>query len=512
MPARRDSRPAPGTQPGPLALVRAAAVGGDGPRAVTRGGNGLSLQQLFAHASHPESLLAAFADGMATLPGELGDMGDRLQSAQADADWPRYGRAMRQLIDKYIRTIELHAPDAPPDGDRLREQLRQVLGITVAGLLQHDPQLREQAVAQAAAWKQWQPGQPLDALEQGQRELGHQIGVRSEAWQERDELLLGLFDLLLENISELLDDGAWLHGQIDAVRQLLSGPLDTAAVERTRSELRQVIYKQGLLKQSISESKAAMRGLMGDFVQQLDGMANSTGEYHDRISSYALALREARSIADLNQLLQGVLQDTGRVQQQAAQARDHLANARLEVEVAEQRIAQLEQDLREVTDLVRTDPLTGALNRRGLDELLQSELARSGRAGTALAVAVIDLDEFSQTNSQFGHAGGDAVLKHFVSVCQLLLRASDNVARLGGDEFVLVMPDTPGADSMSTLQRLQRSFAQRVLNVQDQRVPVHFSAGLAQWSAGDTAESLLRRADEALYAAKRLGRNRVQAG
>jgi len=117
---RRDSRPAPGAQPGPLALVRAAAVGGDGPRAVTRGGNGLSLQQLFAHASHPESLLAAFADGMATLPGELGDMGDRLQSAQADADWPRYGRAMRQLIDKYIRTIELHAPDAPPDGDRLR--------------------------------------------------------------------------------------------------------------------------------------------------------------------------------------------------------------------------------------------------------------------------------------------------------------------------------------------------------------------------------------------------------
>src|SRR5690606_12204841 len=171
------------------------------------------------------------------------------------------------------------------------------------------------------------PGQPLDALEQGLRELGHQGGVRSEAWQERDALLLGLFDLLLENISELLDDRAWLQGQISAVRQLLAGPLDTAAVERARSELRQVIYRQGLLKQGIADSKAAMRGLMGEFVQQLDGMASSTGEYHDRIGSYALALREARSIADLSQLLQGLMQDTARVQQQAADARDHLAHA-----------------------------------------------------------------------------------------------------------------------------------------------------------------------------------------
>ncbi|GAB3065889.1 diguanylate cyclase [Stenotrophomonas tumulicola] len=508
---RSDSHPASSTRIGPPAQVRAAATGQPPAAPMRRSADGAALQQMFAAAGQPDTLLAAFADGMASLPGELGDMGDRLRSAQASADWPRYGRAMRQLIDKYIRTIELQAPTGPPDSERLRDQLRHVLGIALASLLQHDPQLRDQAIQQAAAWRQWQPGQPLDALEHGLRELGHQIGVRSEAWQERDALLLSLFDLLLENISELLDDGAWLHGQIDAVRQLLAGPLDTAAVERTRAGLRQVIYRQGLLKQGISDSKAAMRGLMGDFVKQLDGMASSTGEYHDRISSYALALREARSLADLNQLLQGVLQDTGRVQQQAAQARDHLASARQQVAVAEQRITQLEQELREVTDLVRTDPLTGALNRRGLDDLLRSELARAMRAGSPLAVAVIDLDEFSQTNALHGHAGGDALLRHFVAVCQLLLRAGDCVARLGGDEFVLVMPETPGADGMSTLQRLQRSLAQRTLTVQEQRVPVHFSAGLAQWRKGDTPESLLQRADEALYAAKGLGRNRVQA-
>ncbi|HBC50117.1 MAG TPA: GGDEF domain-containing protein, partial [Stenotrophomonas maltophilia] len=80
------------------------------------------------------------------------------------------------------------------------------------------------------------------------------------------------------------------------------------------------------------------------------------------------------------------------------------------------------------------------------------------------------------------------------------------------DEFVLVLPETQGADSMATVQRLQRSLAHRVLTVQDRRVPVHFSAGLAQWQPGDDTEALLRRADDALYAAKRQGKNRVQAG
>ncbi len=510
MPDPRDDLPAPGTQLGPLASVRAAGRTGD--NRVTLAGSGASLQQLFAHADTPPALLAAFADGMATLPGELGDMGDRLQSALASEDWLRYGRAMRQLIDKYIRTIEQHSPDGQPESLRLREQLRQVLGVTVASLLRHDAELGAQAVQQAAQWRHWQPGQPLDALEQALRELGHQVGVRAEGWQERDDLLLGLFDLLLDNISELLDDSSWLQGQVGAVRQLLSGPLDSVAIERTRAELREVIYKQGLLKQGIADSKQAMRGLMGEFVERMDGMATSTGEYHDRISSYALALREARSIADLNGLLQNVLHDTGKVQAQAAQARDHLATARLEVEKAEQRIAELEQELRDVADQVRTDPLTGALNRRGLDELLHSELARAERGGGPLAVAMVDLDDFAAANTAHGHAGGDALLRHFVGVCQLLLRASDSIARLGGDEFVLVMPQTPGADGMSTVQRLQRSMAQRALDVQNQRVAVHFSAGLAQWQAGDTADSLLRRADEALYAAKRQGKNRAQAG
>ncbi|MDY0953738.1 GGDEF domain-containing protein [Stenotrophomonas rhizophila] len=510
-----DAPPSPGTAVGRLLsrrqvenrVIDTASVDAPGPK----GGTSAMLQRLFAGIDSPEPLLAAFANGMSTLPGELGDMGLRLQSAQRSADWVSYGRAMRQLIDKYIRTIEQDSPDGQPDSLRLRELLRHTLGVTVASLLQNMPELREEPAQIAADLRHWHPGQPLQPIELRLRELTHQIGVRSDGWQEQQELLLSLFDLLLDNIGELLDDSSWLHGQVHAVRQLISGPLDRDSVDQARANLREVIYKQGLLKQGIVESKAAMKGLMGGFIERLDGMAVSTGEYHDRISSYALALKEARSIADLSQLLQGVLQDTGRVQEQALQARDHLGNARREVEQAEQRIAELEQELRDVSGLVRTDPLTGALNRRGFDELVERELARAGRHGHPLALALIDLDDFHQTNTAHGHAGGDAVLRHLVAVCQLHLRSTDAIARIGGDEFVLLLPETPAADSMSTLLRLQRSLAQRPLQLDDTRVPVHFSAGVAQWHAGEPVDGLLRRADAALYAAKRVGKNRVQA-
>ncbi|WWW35825.1 GGDEF domain-containing protein [Stenotrophomonas rhizophila] len=510
-----DAPPSPGTAVGRLLsrrqvenrVIDTASVDAPGPK----GGTSAMLQRLFAGIDSPEPLLAAFANGMSTLPGELGDMGLRLQSAQRSADWVSYGRAMRQLIDKYIRTIEQDSPDGQPDSLRLRELLRHTLGVTVASLLQNMPELREEPAQIAADLRHWHPGQPLQPIELRLRELTHQIGVRSDGWQEQQELLLSLFDLLLDNIGELLDDSSWLHGQVHAVRQLISGPLDRDSVDQARANLREVIYKQGLLKQGIVESKAAMKGLMGGFIERLDGMAVSTGEYHDRISSYALALKEARSIADLSQLLQGVLQDTGRVQEQALQARDHLGNARREVEQAEQRIAELEQELRDVSGLVRTDPLTGALNRRGFDELVERELARAGRHGHPLALALIDLDDFHQTNTAHGHAGGDAVLRHLVAVCQLHLRSTDAIARIGGDEFVLLLPETPAADSMSTLLRLQRSLAQRPLQLDDTRVPVHFSAGVAQWQAGEPVDGLLRRADAALYAAKRVGKNRVQA-
>ncbi|MET0288160.1 MAG: GGDEF domain-containing protein [Pseudoxanthomonas sp.] len=469
-----------------------------------------ALTRLFSHVHEPLGLLGAFGNGMASLHGELGDMGKRLQSAHAAKDWETYSRALRQLIDKYIRTIDVEDPLAgPTDAEKLRDLLRQTLAGALSSLLHSAPDLAAEAESLGGALRLWRPGNDLMALSQRLRELCHQIGVRSGDSQEQQVLLLGLFDLLLENVGELLDDSSWLQSQIAVVRDLISGPLDQRSIEDARTSLREVIYKQGLLKQGIADSKQAMKQMMMSFVDDLNGMAVTTGEFHERVSGYSLAIRDARSIADLNKLMQDVLQDTGRIQQQALRARDHLIAAREDVEAAERRIQSLEKELNDVAGLVSVDQLTGALNRRGFEELFQREAARTERSSQPICVALLDLDNFRLINEHHGHPGGDAVLRHLVQVSQLMLRATDGIARFGGEEFVILLPDSSLSESLSAMNRLLRALSVRPLVYEDARIFVTFSAGVALRTPSESGETLVKRADKAMYDAKKAGKNRV---
>ena len=175
---------------------------------------------------------------------------------------------------------------------------------------------------------------------------------------------------------------------------------------------------------------------------------------------------------------------------------------------AEQRVQQLERELEQVGNQLRTDPLTGALNRRGLEE----ELAVAMHAARAqLCVAMLDLDHFNQINTNHGHGGGDQALRHLVTTAQTRLGNLGQVARLGGDEFVLILPGMAPAQAEAQLQRLQEALVQRPLQHEDQPVMIRLSAGVAQWHPGESADSLLQRADRALYAAKQAGRDRVSS-
>ncbi|MEO8517608.1 MAG: sensor domain-containing diguanylate cyclase [Dermatophilaceae bacterium] len=149
----------------------------------------------------------------------------------------------------------------------------------------------------------------------------------------------------------------------------------------------------------------------------------------------------------------------------------------------------------------RRDPLTGAANRRSWDEEIGRELARAGRTGDPLTVAIIDMDHFKAFNDANGHLAGDVLLKDFVTAIRAELRPSDVVARWGGEEFALALPDCD-------LQRAQ-DVASRLLKI----VPNGQTAsiGLTQAGAGDTPRALIERADRAVYAAKDGGRNQVRA-
>lgn len=158
-----------------------------------------------------------------------------------------------------------------------------------------------------------------------------------------------------------------------------------------------------------------------------------------------------------------------------------------------------------IADATRTDPLTGLLNRRTFEELLDQEIERTKRGGRPMSLIVGDLDSFALVNERLGHAAGDTALQLVASDCLKWKRRIDHAARIGGEEFAVLLPETDAAGAFIVAERLRRA-AHRTFA--DAPVAVTFSFGVASCPAnGTTAAGLLRAADRAVASAKERGRD-----
>ncbi len=233
-------------------------------------------------------------------------------------------------------------------------------------------------------------------------------------------------------------------------------------------------------------------------------MPADTDEYYKRIETYAQQIRQTSDISDIISILDQALGQT-----RALHTSNEVANARRQVVNAEQRIEQLKSELELVNKLVREDQLTGALNRRGLDDALTREAARAERNGTPLCIVLIDTDNFKQINDTHGHQLGDIVLVHLVAIIKETIRAHDLIGRYGGDEFIVLLPDSRIEEATAVMNRLRRELASKPVSWGSQQLLVTFSAGVATRLRGETDADLIRRADKALYEAKHVGKNRI---
>jgi diguanylate cyclase (GGDEF)-like protein len=171
------------------------------------------------------------------------------------------------------------------------------------------------------------------------------------------------------------------------------------------------------------------------------------------------------------------------------------------------RAVAAEQDVHAMEQLATTDALTGLANRRAMTLEIEAALALAQRSGQPIALAMIDIDHFKHINDRHGHAAGDAALVRCAQLLQGHLRAADRLGRWGGEEFVLVAPLTRVSACMELAERLRATVAASAF---DHGAAVTLSIGLAGYQPGDGLSSLLARADQALYRAKTLGRNRVE--
>ncbi len=224
----------------------------------------------------------------------------------------------------------------------------------------------------------------------------------------------------------------------------------------------------------------------------------------DKLLHLTRGLRDALSAADgYACLLADDLNDDGR---EAANDVDQIREA---VKQALSTVAELEQLVEVERRAASRDPLTQVPNRHALNELGE----RMFLEGAQFSLFMIDVDHFKAVNDTYGHASGDAVLVAVAERCRAALRDSDVLARLAGDEFVALLPNAEPDVTARVAERLATSVAVEPINTQKGHVPVTISLGAATRSPQDaTFKEVVARADDAMYAAKRAGRNRVAAG
>jgi len=156
-----------------------------------------------------------------------------------------------------------------------------------------------------------------------------------------------------------------------------------------------------------------------------------------------------------------------------------------------------------------TDALTGLGNRHWMQEMFNRELARAQRGGHPLCLIMVDVDQFKHVNDQFGHIAGDRILAAVADALRDRLRPSDLIARFGGDEFAILLPGADLGQACATAERLREHVERSALPASKTRVTI--SVGITRATGTDMIDSLVHRADSAMYAAKAAGRNRVMS-
>jgi len=250
----------------------------------------------------------------------------------------------------------------------------------------------------------------------------------------------------------------------------------------------------------------AARGIVSDIARRHVGLHASVV-----FSRYPSLLRQ---IDDLSETMEVTIVDdtTERVyRSRVSQIRDRKGSIQGRAFVLSDVTEQIDL-LRQMTTMATMDYLTGIPNRRYFISRCESEISRAARNSKPVSIGIMDLDFFKNINDTHGHAAGDLLLASVAGICLDVLRSFDTIGRWGGEEFAILLPDTDLSDAGHIAERLRQAIAELRIPYRDTELSINASFGITEMSHNgiESVDELVKRADEALYMAKKLGRNRVQ--
>ena len=466
-------------------------------------------------AGFPEDQLRRVALALIAQNAMQEDQLDSLDSAIRLHSWQGVEEALAAFTKAHNSPVTNNAEQTPPPTLPLVDsgflcQLAQLIEAALPALTNDDTGMTELVRSLAETLRT--PGTDMQGIRTELDLFTRRLSSTAEEQGEIKQALLRLLQLIIENISVLTLEDHWLRGQIGALLETLSQPLTLRHLEDVEHRLKDVMQKQAVTRERSLEAQAEMREMLSTFIGQLSEINQSSTTFQDKMEDSARKIEQVQSLEDFAPLLQEMIGATRAMAQDTAKAREQLNNLQSKALATEAELTKLHLELDNASAMARHDPLTNALNRKGLDEAMDRDIAQMQRNGSALCLALLDVDNFKKLNDRLGHETGDVALIHLVKVVQGCIRPLDKLARYGGEEFVILMPDTALDEAMNVMTRVQRELTKNFFLVNNEKVLITFSAGVAQFMPGESRKTALKRADQAMYLAKRSGKNRVMAG
>ena len=262
------------------------------------------------------------------------------------------------------------------------------------------------------------------------------------------------------------------------------------------------------LRRTLADRKQLVLSLEGLVRQiaELQGGGDQLGRDLEGVNEVIQEVSEAEELSP--GVREKLLSRAGTLTTRMSEMKQRINTAHAEMAKAQTRIAGLEEQLKQREEEARNDQLTGLPNRRALDTMLDDAARKAHQNGEPLTVVMLDIDHFKRCNDNYGHRGGDAVLTEVAARLRAEMRGSDFAARYGGEEFILVLPGCSLILGQRVAERVRQAIARRPIVFEGKTISVTTSLGLAELQPKETPGAAIERADQALYSAKKTGRNR----
>ncbi|NIP99952.1 MAG: diguanylate cyclase, partial [Nitrospinaceae bacterium] len=294
-----------------------------------------------------------------------------------------------------------------------------------------------------------------------------------------------------------------LHTTLNDLGRVIKKAISTKPITGIAKEIEDYFVRLTLENKFRETKKEAMKQIVQDMADTIQEMVASSDDFEKNMGTYVERIQSADDIKDILVLKDGIVGEIHKIRAQSRVLKKELEEHRKTTQSLAEKLEQTEAK-------ALVDPLTNVLNRNAYNLKVKQMARNYERFKEPFSLLMIDIDRFKKFNDQYGHKSGDRVLHSVASSIQGALRASDLVFRYGGEEFVVLLQRVTRENAAKLAEKIRRQVESDYFVDQDQRLKVTVSVGVGCSQEGDTEVTIFERADQAMYRAKRNGRNRVE--